>query len=43
MGLGGFVWIIGNWTIKNKFPLPIKDEIAGPQYFTTINLTSGFH
>jgi hypothetical protein len=34
-------------TVKNKFPLPIidefLDEIAGSQYFTTIDLASAFH
>jgi hypothetical protein len=34
-------------TIKNKFPLPIidevLDEISGTQYFKTIDLASGFH
>jgi hypothetical protein len=34
-------------TVKNKFPLPIidelLDEISGAQYFTTIDLASGFH
>jgi hypothetical protein len=33
--------------VKNKFPLPIIDElldkIAGAKYFTTIELASGFH
>jgi hypothetical protein len=33
-------------TVKNKFPLPIidelLDEISGAQYFTTIDLASGF-
>jgi hypothetical protein len=30
-------------TVKNKFPLPIIDEIAGAKYFSTIDLASGFH
>jgi hypothetical protein len=34
-------------TVKNKFPLPIidefLDEIAGAQYFSTIDLASGFY
>jgi hypothetical protein len=34
-------------TIKNKFPLPIIDElldkIVGAKYFTTIDLASVFH
>jgi hypothetical protein len=38
---------LNNITIKNKFPLPIIDEfleeIAGAQYFSTIDLASGFH
>jgi hypothetical protein len=33
--------------MKNKFPLPIidgfLDEIAGAQYFSTIDIASGFH
>jgi hypothetical protein len=38
---------LNNITIKNKFPLPIidefLDEITGAQYFSTIDLASGFH
>jgi hypothetical protein len=38
---------LNNITVKNKFPLPIidefLDEIVGAQYFTTIDLTPGFH
>jgi hypothetical protein len=38
---------LNNISIKNKFPLPIidefLDEIAGAQYFSTIDLASGFH
>lgn len=38
---------LNNITVKNKFPLPIidefLDEIASAQYFTTIDLASGFH
>jgi hypothetical protein len=34
-------------TVKNKFPMSIidelLDEISGAQYFTTIDLASGFH
>jgi hypothetical protein len=32
-----------NILVKNKFPLPIIDEIAGAKHFTTIDLASGFH
>lgn len=38
---------LNNISVKNKFPLPIIDqffdEIAGVQYFSTIDLASGFH
>jgi hypothetical protein len=30
-------------TIKNKFHMPIIDEIAGAKYFTKFDLNSGFH
>jgi hypothetical protein len=44
---GGFVLIIESLTVKNKFPLSIIDEfideIAGAQYFSTIDLASVFH
>jgi hypothetical protein len=37
---------LNNISVKNKFPLPIidefLDEIAGPKYFSTIGLASGF-
>jgi hypothetical protein len=40
-------WRLNSITVKNKFPLPIidefLDEIAGEKYFTTIDLTLGFH
>lgn len=30
-------------TVKNKFPLPIIEELHGAKWFTTLELTSGFH
>lgn len=34
-------------TVKNKYPLPIidelLDELVGAQWFTTLDLSSGFH
>jgi hypothetical protein len=29
--------------IKNKFPMPVIDEVAGASYFTKLDLNSGFH
>jgi hypothetical protein len=38
---------LNNNTIKNKFPLPIidefLDEMVGTQFFTKLDLNSGFH
>jgi hypothetical protein len=30
-------------TIENKFPLPVIDELVGAQWFSTLDLSSGFH
>jgi hypothetical protein len=34
-------------TIKNKFPMPLVDEIldelSGTQYFTSLDMTAGYH
>jgi hypothetical protein len=38
---------LNSLTIKNKFPMPLVDEIleelAGTMFFTSIDLTAGFH
>jgi hypothetical protein len=38
---------LNSLTIKNKFPMPLVDEIleelAGTMFFTSIDLTTGFH
>ena len=34
-------------TIKNRFPMPLVDEIldelAGTQFFTSLDMTAGYH
>jgi hypothetical protein len=38
---------LNDMTIKNRFPMPvveeILDELAGTQFFSSLDLTSGYH
>ena len=38
---------LNDLTIKNRFPLPIieeiLDELVGSQYFTKLDMTAGYH
>ena len=38
---------LNDLTIKNRFPLPIieeiLDELVGSQYFTKLDMTTGYH
>jgi hypothetical protein len=38
---------VNDMTIKNRFPMPLVDEIldelAGTRYFTSLDLTAGYH
>ena len=38
---------LNDLTIKNRFPLPIieeiLDELVGPQFFTKLDMTAGYH
>ena len=38
---------LNDMTIKNRFPMPLVDEIldelAGTQYVTSLDMTSGYH